>query len=127
MERIVRLCAVTFVVVGGLVHLQLWRTGYRGIPKVGDAFLGSVGLSAVVAVAVLAWNNWRVHVAGIVFSLGSLVALVMSRTVGILGFTERAWTDRAIQATTAEIGAIVTLAVVMLLHQHRATLATVRA
>lgn len=127
MERIVRLCAVTFVVIGGLVHLQLWRTGYRDIPKVGDAFLGNVGLSAVVAVAVLVWNNWRVHVAGIVFSLGSLVALVMSRTVGVLGFTEQEWTDRAIQATTAEIGAIVTLAVVMQMRQRRVSLATVRA
>ncbi|MGI8686622.1 MAG: hypothetical protein ACR2MO_16290 [Acidimicrobiales bacterium] len=126
MERISRLCAVTFLVVGGLVHLQLWRTGYRGIPKVGDAFLVSIGLAFVLALAVLVRNDWRLNLAGILFATGSLGAIVMSRTVGILGFTERAWTDRAVQATTAEIGAIVALAAVLLLTRRRVALATVR-
>lgn len=114
MERISRICAVTFVVIGGLVHLQLWRSGYKGIPYVGNAFLLNVALAGVIAAAVLARSDWRVNLTGVVFSLGSLVALVMSRTVGFLGFMERAWTDRAVQATTAEIGAIVALAAVML-------------
>ena len=127
MERISRLCAVTFLVVGGLVHLQLWRTGYRGIPKVGDAFLVSIGLAFVLALAVLVRNDWRLNLAGILFATGSLGAIVMSRTVGILGFTERAWTDRAIQATTAEIGAVVAFAAVLLLTRRRVALATVRA
>ncbi len=50
---------------------------------------------------------------GILFALGSLVALVMSRTVGILGFTERQWTNDAIRATTAELGAIVAFAALL--------------
>jgi len=125
-ERISRLCAVTFLVVGGLVHLQLWRTGYRGIPKVGDAFLVSVGLAFALALAVLVRNDWRLNLAGILFATGSLGAIVMSRTVGILGFTDRAWTDRAFQATTAEVGAIVAFAAVLLLTRRRVTPATVR-
>ena len=126
MERISRLCAVTFLVVGGLVHLQLWRTGYRGIPKVGVAFLVSVGLSFVVALAVLVRNDWRLNLAGIVFSIGSLGAIVMSRTVGVLGFEERTWTDEAIEATTAQLGTIVALAALLLLTRRRLTPATVR-
>lgn len=126
MERISRLCAVTFVIMGGLVHLQLWRSGYRGIPNVGDAFLVNVALAGVIALAVLVRNNWRVNLAGVVFSVGSLAALVMSRTVGFLGFTERAWTDRAVQATTAEVGAIVAFAAIMMATRRRATPATVR-
>lgn len=126
MERISRLCAATFLVVGGLVHLELWRTGYRGIPNVGVAFLASVGLSFVVAVAVLVRNDWRLNLAGIIFALGSLGAIVMSRTVGVLGFEERIWTDEAMQATTAQIGTIVALAVAVLLPRRRLARATVR-
>lgn len=126
MERISRLCAVTFVVVGGLVHLELWRSGYRGIPNVGNAFLVNIALAGVLALAVLVRNDWRVNLAGVVFSAGSIAALVMSRTIGFLGFTERAWTDRAVQATTAEIGAMVALAVVMVATRRRAIPATVR-
>lgn len=125
MERISRLCAATSLVVGGLVHLQLWRTGYRGIPNVGVAFLASVGLSFVLALAVLVRDDWRLNLAGIVFAVGSLGAIVMSRTVGVLGFEERIWTDEAIQATTAQIGTIVALAAV-LLTRRRVRPATVR-
>lgn len=126
MERISRPCAVMFVVIGGLVHLELWRSGYRGIPNVGNAFLVNVALAAILAVAVLVRSDWRINVAGVVFSAGSIGALVMSRTVGFLGFTEQAWTERALQATTAEIGAIVAFAVVMAATRRRAALATVR-
>lgn len=126
MERISRICAVTFVVIGGLVHLQLWRSGYKGIPIVGDAFLVNVALAGVLALAVLVRNDWRVNLAGVLFSIGSLGALLMSRTVGFLGFTERAWTERAVQATTAEIGAIVAFAAIMLATRRRAVPATVR-
>ena len=126
MERISRLCAVTFVAVGGLVHLQLWRSGYKGIPNVGDAFLVNVALAGVLALAVLLRNDRRVNLAGAVFSAGSIAALVMSRTIGFLGFTERAWTDRAVQATTAEIGAIVAFALVTVASRRRAVPATVR-
>jgi hypothetical protein len=110
MERVSRLCAVAFVAVSGLIHLQLWQSGYRGIPNIGRLFMANVVVSAALALAVLVRSNVRLNLAGVVFSAGSLVALVLSRTVGIFGFTERAWTDQAVQATTAELGAIVAFA-----------------
>ncbi len=45
MERSTGIAAAVFVVVGGLVHLQLWRSGYRAIPY--------TGIGAMVAFAVL--------------------------------------------------------------------------
>lgn len=113
MERTTRIAAAAFVVMGGLVHLQLWRTGYREIPYIGNLFIANVVVSAGLALVVLIRSNRVITLGGILFALGSLVALVMSRTVGILGVTERQWTDEAIRATTAELGAIVAFAVLL--------------
>lgn len=119
MDRITRLAAAVFVIVGGLVHLELWRSGYKGIPFIGSWFIANVVVSALLAGAVLLLNNRWVNFGGVVFSFSSLVALVMSRTVGIAGFTERAWTDQAVQATTAEFGAIVAFAAVLVATRRR--------
>lgn len=120
MDRITRVAAAVFVIVGGLVHLELWRSGYKGIPFIGSWFIANVAVSALLAGAVLLLNNRWVNLGGVVFSFSTLVALVMSRTVGIAGFTERAWTDQAVQATTAEFGAIVAFAVVLVATRRRA-------
>ncbi len=110
MQRIARVAAATFLVVGGGIHLNLWRGGYRGIRYIGPLFLANVAVSALLVLALLIRPDARVAAAGILFSVGSAGALLMSRTTGILGFTERAWTDMAVQATTAEIGAVVAIA-----------------
>ena len=113
MERLSRLAAATFVAAGGLVHLDLWRTGYGGIRYIGPLFVANVAVSAVLALAVLVVRDRRVVAAGIGFAVATLAALVASRTVGLLGFTERAWTDDALRAATAEVGAVVALAAVV--------------
>jgi len=113
MDRITRVAAAAFVIVGGLVHLQLWRSGYKGIPYIGTWFIANVAVSVALAAVVVAVNNAWVNLGGVLFSLSSLVALVMSRTTGLFGFTERAWTDQAVRATTAELGAIVAFAVIL--------------
>lgn len=113
MERVARLAAAAFVLAGGLIHLQLWQDGYREIPVIGPWFVANAVVSAVLVVALLVRGSVRVGVASVVFSAASLIALVMSRTVGLFGFTERAWTDASIQATAAELGAIVAVAVLL--------------
>jgi len=113
MQRITRLAAAAFLLVAGGIHLQLWRTGYRGIPYIGPLFLANVVVSVALVMAVLRRVDAGVTVAGMAFSAASLLALVLSRTTGLLGFTERAWTHLAVQATTAEIGAAVALAVAL--------------
>ena len=113
MQHFARLLAAALILAGGAVHLQLWQGGYRGIPRIGPWFLANVIISVVLAVALMVRKDPRVSLAGMLFSIASLGALVMSRTVGIFGFTERAWTPAALRAAVAEIGAFVILAVIL--------------
>ncbi len=117
MHRIARVAAATFVLAGGYIHLDLWRDGYRAIEYIGPLFVANAVVSVLLVLALLLRPGAPVAVAGAVFSLGSLVALVLSRTTGLLGFTERGWSDMAVQATTAEIGAVVAIALVMVVRR----------
>ena len=117
MQRIARSIAAVLILAGGAVHLQLWRGGYRGIPRIGPWFMANVIISAVLAVALMVRNDARVALAGVIFSLASLGALVMSRTIGIFGFTERAWTTSVVRATAAEVGAVLFLTVILALRR----------
>lgn len=104
-----RLLGAGMIVVGGAVHYDLWSGGYRGIPSIGPLFLLNVGASALVAGLLLLTGRGIVLIAGSLFSMASLAALVASRTVGLLGFVE-GWTDASIQVLAAEVGALVALA-----------------
>ncbi len=113
MSRTALLPAAALVAIGGFIHLQLWSGGYRGIPLIGPWFVANMVASAVIAVALLATADRRVALAGLALSLASLAALVLSRTVGLFGFLETTWTERALSATGAELGAIVALALAL--------------
>ncbi len=97
------------VALGGGIHLDLWRDGYRFIPSIGPLFLANAAASAVVAVALAATRRPVVLLAGAAFTLASLVALVVSRTVGLLGFSET-WTDASVQVLAAELAALAAIA-----------------
>lgn len=125
MHRIARLAAATFVLAGGYIHFDLWRDGYRAIEYIGPLFVANAVVSVLLVLALLLRPDVRVAVAGVAFSVGSLAALVLSRTIGLLGFTERGWSDMAVQATTAEIGAIVAIALVMVARRPTPALAPV--
>lgn len=118
--RLTRCLAALLLVAGGLVHLELWNGGYRAIPKIGPLFmanfLGSIGLAA----AVMASRRASVALAGILFAAGSLAALVLSRTVGVFGFTEAIWTTEATKTLAVEVGAIGALAAALLMQRRTA-------
>jgi hypothetical protein len=82
--------AVT-VAVGGISHAYLCIHGYWHIPMIGTAFVVQAGVSFAVAVLILlggpAWLRW----AAAMLAGGSLVAFVLSRTVGLFGFSEQGW------------------------------------
>ncbi|MBV9514925.1 MAG: hypothetical protein JO280_12935 [Mycobacteriaceae bacterium] len=77
--------------VSGISHAYLYIHGYRHIPNIGTAFLLQASVSFAVAVLLVvggpAWLRW----AGAAVAAGSLVAFALSRTVGLLGFSERGW------------------------------------
>ena len=112
MARASRLASVALLLAGGFIHYRLWRHGYRGIPYIGPLFLANVISSALIALGLLIFRrSTTVMLGGAALSAGSLVALVMSRTTGILGFTDGSWTHDAYGAIAAELGAVVSLAV----------------
>lgn len=82
-----RLVAAVAILIGGLVHLQLYLDGYRdlhrNVPDVdanlGRSFLLNVAASVVVAGALLLRRDAVVRIAGIALAAGTLVAFWLSR------------------------------------------------
>ena len=119
--RLTRLLAAAFLLAGGIVHLDLWNGGYRYIPRIGPLFLANFVGSIPLAVAVIGSRRAGISWAGIAFAAGSLVALILSRTVGLFGFTEMVWTPEAVKTLATELGAITTLGFALLLQSGHPT------
>ena len=92
--RRLSVAAAALILVGGYVHLCLYRHGYRFIPKIGVSFLLQAVSSAVLAAALLV-KGGRIHVgrrsiavaqltrfSAIGLSLGTLAALGIAHTPG---------------------------------------------
>lgn len=111
---VARLGAAAAMVVGGLVHLQLYVDGYRNLP---DANLGRSfvlnGVASLVLGAALVWRRDAiVRLAGIAVVGGTLVAFAMSRTGdGVFGLRENGLepSPHALIALVAELLALVAL------------------
>lgn len=91
----------------GVIHLELWSDGYRHVPTIGVLFLASVAGAAVLVVALSVTRRGAVALAAGVYALTSLAALALSRTTGLLGFTERGLDERALATVGAELAAVV--------------------
>jgi hypothetical protein len=81
-HRIVCAIAALAVAIGGYLHLQIWRGGYRYAP-VKEMFLVNVGVSVVVAVALLVFPRKISALGGLLLSLGTLAAFGLSRGPGL--------------------------------------------
>jgi hypothetical protein len=91
MTYVIRIGFAATLIVSGISHAYLYVHGYQYIPTIGAAFVTQAGTSFALAVLILAggpgWLRWSAAVvAG-----GALVAFVLSRTVGLFGFSERGW------------------------------------
>ena len=115
MRRVVPVIAAVLVLAGGAVHLDLWRGGYKGIPYIGPLFLVNVISSVAVATALVLRRGRFVVIAGAGLAAGSLAGLVMSRTVGLLGFMEAGWTVEAMRTVAAEVGTLVSLGLLVVI------------
>lgn len=91
MTLLIRLAFAASLVVAAVAHAYLYVHGYRHIPDIGAAFLVQASASFAIALLILlggpGWLRW----AGAAVAGGSLAAFVLSRTVGLLGFSERGW------------------------------------
>jgi hypothetical protein len=102
---LIRLAMAAALTVTGFSHAYLYVHGYRHIPTIGTAFLVQASVSFALAVLILIggprWLQW----AGAAVSGGTLGASALSRTVGLVGFSETGWepTPHAAISVAAEV------------------------
>lgn len=108
-----RVALAACLAVSGVIHAYLYIQSYRFIPTVGPGFLVQASIFCALAVLILLGApDWFAWVAA-VLSVGALIAFVLSRTVGLFGFTERGWqpAPEAALAVIAEVLTVVLVAV----------------
>ena len=102
-----RLIVAVAVLVSGAVHLKLWADGFRDISVIGPSFLLNAVGAVVIAIAVLLWRSWLPLLAAVGFGAATLLAFVISATVGLFGVHEL-WTGGyVVTAYVAELVALV--------------------
>jgi len=91
MRPLLRLGVAASLAVSAISHAYLYIHGYQHIPVIGTAFLTqasvSFSLALLIAIGGPGWLQW----AGAAVAGGALVAFVLSRTVGLFGFSEQVW------------------------------------
>ncbi len=110
--RPLRIAAAIALLIGGLVHLQLYFEGYRSIDKIGPSFLLNAVASGLIAAALVAREEWFVRLAGIGLAVGTIIAFIVSRQGdGLFDFREQGLepSPQAIIALVVEIATIVLL------------------
>jgi len=73
------------IAASAVIHLHLWMIGYKHIHLIGPAFLFQSVSGLALAVLLLAYQRLITVAAGAAFCAGSVVALLLSATVGFLG------------------------------------------
>jgi hypothetical protein len=86
-----RIAISASLAVSGVIHAYLYVHGYRDIPAVGPAFLVQGSVFCALAVLILVGGPGWLQLVALIGAGGSLVAFALSRTVGLLGFTETGW------------------------------------
>ena len=102
-----RLLAAVAVLVSAAMHLYLWFEGYRDVDVIGPSFLLNAFGGAVIAVLLVVWRHWIPPFLAVGFGLSTIVAFVLSTTVGLFGLQEswqgwEVWT-----AFISEVAAVV--------------------
>jgi drug/metabolite transporter (DMT)-like permease len=89
--NVTRLVMAVALAVSGLSHAYLYIHGYQHIPTISTAFVVQAGVSFALALLILiggpSWLQW----AAAALAGGALGAFVLSRTVGLFGFSEQGW------------------------------------
>ena len=83
-----RLAGAGLLAATGVIHLDLYLTGYRSIPTIGWLFLLQMNAVLAVAAAVLVTGSRLIAAAGAALALATLAAYLRSVWAGLFGFTE---------------------------------------
>ena len=109
---LLRLAVVATVAASGYVHADLYVHGYRFISHIGPMFLLQAAVSFALATLLLSAGPLILQLGAAGTALGALGGFVLSRTVGIWGFTERGFEPHpdALLSVLAEIATLGLLA-----------------
>ncbi|WP_158892154.1 hypothetical protein [Amycolatopsis anabasis] len=89
------------------VHLDLWlNDGFADIDVIGPLFLVNVVAGAVLALAVLLWHHWLPVLGAIGFGAATLVAYLVSVTVGLFGVREEFQTQAEVWGVVTEAACV---------------------
>jgi hypothetical protein len=99
--------AALAVAVGGWEHAYLYHRGYSDIDTIGPLFLVNAVASLATVLVLLARRPVPFVVLSLAISIGSLVAIVLTRTTGLFGFEESGYDSRAVLTIVAEVAAVV--------------------
>ena len=108
---LLRAVVAVCVVVSGVVHLQLWRTGMRYVDVVGPAFLVNAVAGVAIGVLLLVWRHWLPLFLAFGFGLATLGAFVVATSPsGLFGVHSRwdgaaEWTSAITEAIAIVLGA----------------------
>src|SRR6202161_4975768 len=88
-EVMTRIGIAAGMAVSGLSHAYLYIHGYQHIPTIGTAFVVQASVSFALALLILiggpSWLLW----AAAALAGGAVGAFVLSRTLGLFGFSEQ--------------------------------------
>lgn len=107
---VLRLAGAVLLAWVGWVHWILYHNeGYSHIPTSGPFFLVDAIAGVVLAIVLLAWPRPVVGLASAGFTGGTILALVISLTVGLFGFKEHIAANYVVLALVVESVAVVIL------------------
>lgn len=115
------LLGICLTVAMGLIHLQVWLDGYRAIPIIGPLFILNAVCSGVLAAALVtvpARLRSLVAIVTALFTVGTLMGLLVSLTVGLFGMHEVMQAPFVVTTLVVETAGVVVLLLIAVLH-HR--------
>jgi hypothetical protein len=108
---VLRLLCAGLLIWVAVIHLHLWKEGYRDIPTVGPLFLADAVGGFLLAAVLLVWPRPLAGLLGAGFMISTLGGLIVSLNVGLFGFRESTEASFVIETIILEsVGALALLA-----------------
>ncbi|WP_026421298.1 hypothetical protein [Actinokineospora inagensis] len=122
-STLLRIAAALGLVGAGVIHADLYIHGYRVLSFVGPAFLLQAAASFALAVLLPFTSLVLLRLAAVGAAFGALVGFVLSRTVGLFGFSEHGLepSPQALLSIVAEVAVLLFLAADFIVRPRLAT------
>lgn len=103
------LAGAALIVTTAVIHLHLWLTGYRHVPRLGLLFLAQAITGLVLGPMIGVTRRPLLLLAGAGFMAASAVGLILSATVGFVGIHDGLDVPWATPSLTVEIAGFLLL------------------